>query len=111
MGGAHSRSRRTPEQERARAADPSRRRYRSAEFKRNAQLALERTGGCCAVTGTRIADRVGGRWRMRRGAGGVHHVVPIVEGGTDEPGNLVPLCASVHNRIEGELRRRRRGEE
>lgn len=103
-----SRSRRTPDQERERnEKNPSRSRYKSKAYKRACQLALSRTDGRCAVTGKRIADMRGGKWVMRPG-GGVHHIVPIREGGTDDPSNLVPLCASVHNAIDAELRKSRR---
>lgn len=108
-GAGRSGYRRTPEQERARDADsPSRARYRTARYRRACQVALGRTRGLCASCGARIADARDGRWVVRRGAGGCHHAVPIVEGGDDSPDNLVPLCARCHNAIDAELRRRRR---
>lgn len=106
-----SRSRRTPEQEAVRKAqNPWRSRYRSRAYKEACQVALSRTGGRCAVSGAIIADRVGGRWKLRK-CGGIHHRVPLSQGGTDEPSNLVPLHVSVHNRIDAELRRRRARDE
>lgn len=103
---APSRSKRTKAQEgKRREKNPWRSHYRSAEYRRARQVALTRTNGCCAVSGVRIADVVGGKWVMR-GNGGIHHVVPLSRGGTDSPDNLVPLETSVHNRIDAELRAR-----
>lgn len=105
-GHAPSRSKRTKAQESKRQDEnPWRSHYRSAEYRRARQVALTRTNGCCAVSGVRIADVVGGKWVMR-GNGGIHHVVPLSRGGTDSPDNLVPLETSVHNRIDAELRAR-----
>lgn len=101
---ATSRSKRTKAQEgKRREKNPWRTHYQSAEYRRARQVALTRTNGCCAVSGVRIADVVGGKWVMR-GNGGIHHVVPLSRGGTDSPDNLVPLETSVHNRIDAELR-------
>lgn len=103
---APSRSKRTKAQEgKRREKNPWRTHYHSAEYRRARQVALTRTNGCCAVSGVRIADVVGGKWVMR-GNGGIHHVVPLSRGGTDSPDNLVPLETSVHNRIDAELRAR-----
>lgn len=103
---APSRSKRTKAQEgKRREKNPWRSHYQSAEYRRARQVALTRTNGCCAVSGVRIADVVGGKWVMR-GNGGIHHVVPLSRGGTDSPDNLVPLETSVHNRIDAELRAR-----
>lgn len=103
---APSRSKRTKAQEgNRREKNPWRTHYKSAEYRRARQVALTRTNGCCAVSGVRIADVVGGKWVMR-GNGGIHHVVPLSRGGTDSPDNLVPLETSVHNRIDAELRAR-----
>ena len=103
---APSRSKRTKAQEgKRREKNPWRSHYQSAEYRRARQIALTRTNGCCAVSGVRIADVVGGKWVMR-GNGGIHHVVPLSRGGTDSPDNLVPLETSVHNRIDAELRAR-----
>lgn len=103
---APSRSKRTKAQEgKRREKNPWRTRYQSAEYRRARQVALTRFNGCCAVSGVRIADVVGGKWVMR-GNGGIHHVVPLSRGGTDSPDNLVPLETSVHNRIDAELRAR-----
>lgn len=103
---ASSRSKRTKAQEgKRRERNPWRSHYQSAEYRRARQVALTRTNGCCAVSGVRIADVVGGKWVMR-GNGGIHHVVPLSRGGTDSPDNLVPLETSVHNRIDAELRAR-----
>ena len=100
--------RRTPEQERERnARNPTRKSYGSAEYRRNRQIALDITGGRCAMTGVRIAEKIGGEWSML-GNGGVHHVVPLSEGGTDDLSNLMPLCTKAHALVEAELRRTRR---
>ena len=107
--GSRKRSRRTPEQERARKqSNPWRSRYSSAEYKRNCQRALDATGGRCAVSGIRIADMRDGRWVMRPN-GGVHHKVPLSRGGTDDVSNLMPLDVKVHNMIDAQRRREERG--
>lgn len=107
-GCKRSRSKRTPEQERARKqANPWRSQYKAKAYKRACQVALSRTGGRCAVSGQRIADYRGGRWAMRP-CGGIHHKVPLSQGGSNSPDNLVPLHVSVHNKIDAELRRMRR---
>lgn len=87
-------------------ANPWRAHYRSRKYKQACQVALSRTGGKCAVSGAQIADYRGGRWVMRE-CGGIHHRVPLSQGGTDDPENLVPLHVSVHNQVDAELRRRR----
>ena len=100
---------RSPEQERARKkANPWRSRYGTKAYKDACQAALSRTGGRCAVSGARIADMRDGRWVMRP-CGGIHHRVPLSQGGSDDPSNLVPLHVSVHNRVDAELRRKRKG--
>lgn len=35
----------------------------------------------------------------------VHHVVPLAEGGTHSPGNLMSVCDSCHQTIHAELGR------
>lgn len=107
MRAASSGSKRTREQERGRkAANPWRRSYSSAEYQRARQAALDATDGRCAVSGVRIAEKRGGRWVML-GNGGVHHKVPLSQGGTNDASNLVPLETGVHNRVDAA---RRRGE-
>jgi ATP-dependent DNA helicase RecQ len=44
----------------------------------------ERDGGCV---------RCGSTVRLE-----VHHVLPLVEGGSNEPGNLITLCRRCHGR-------------
>lgn len=96
---------RTVEQERNRKkTNPWRVDYSRAEYQRARQAALDRTGGRCAISGVRIADRINGRWVMR-GNGGVHHIVPLSQGGDNSQGNLVPLETSIHNKLEAERRR------
>lgn len=97
---------RSKEAERSRkTANPWRSEYSTKAYRSARQAVLERTGGRCAVSGAMIADKVNGRWVMR-GNGGVHHIVPLSQGGSNEPSNLVPLETGVHNRIEAERRRR-----
>lgn len=97
---------RSAEQERARKSrNPWRTQYSSVEYQRARQAVLEATGGRCAVSGVRIADKVHGRWVMR-GNGGIHHRVPLSQGGSNDVSNLVPLETGVHNRIDAERRRK-----
>lgn len=98
--------RRSKEQERGRKADnPWRTGYSSKQYQQARQTVLEAMDGCCAVSGVRIADKVNGRWVMR-GNGGIHHVIPLSQGGTNNVANLIPLSTAVHNHIEAERRRR-----
>ena len=107
-GASHSGWKRTPEQERARReSNPWRLHYGSKAYKDACQIALSRTRGRCAVSGARIADYRNGRWALRP-YGGIHHRVPLSQGGSDDPSNLVPLHVRVHNKIDAELRRRRK---
>lgn len=101
---ANPRWRRSAEQERGRkSSNPWRSGYSSTEYRKARQAVLEATGGRCAISGVRIADKVGGKWVMR-GNGGVHHKVPLSMGGTNSPGNLIPLETSIHNRMDAERR-------
>lgn len=96
--------RRTKEQERERAEkNPWRSEYATGQYRRERQLAIERQQGRCAVCGRVVAVRMGREWHVR--GGGVHHIVPLSEGGTNESSNLVLLCTKDHNRIEAERRR------
>ncbi len=31
----------------------------------------------------------------------VHHVIPLADGGTNDMGNLLPLCKGCHSRVTG----------
>lgn len=99
---------RTREQEASRkTANPWRSQYATSAYQRARQAALASTGGRCAICGRQIAQTRDGRWVMGRGAGGVHHVRALSQGGGNGPNNLVPLCSACHNRVDAE---RRRGE-
>lgn len=106
--GRTSHGARTREQEAARkTANPWRSQYSSTAYQRARQAALASTNGRCAICGAPIATTRDGRWVMRRGAGGVHHVRALSQGGGNGASNLVPLCSACHNRVDAE---RRRGE-
>lgn len=97
--------RRSPEQERGRKAkNPWRAGYSSSQYQQARQAVLEATGGRCAVSGIKIADKVHGRWVMR-GNGGIHHRVPLSMGGSNDVSNLIPLETGVHNALEAKRRR------
>lgn len=99
------RSARTREREAARATEnPWRASYSSPGYRRARQLVMARQGGLCAVCGLPVASLRDGRWVAGR-YGGVHHVVPLSEGGSNDPSNLVLLCARHHNEIDSERRR------
>lgn len=97
-------SRRTREQERGRfTANPWRRQYDTAEYRKARQLAIERQGGLCTACKRQVAVRKpNGHWAVR--GGGVHHIRPLSQGGGNGAGNLVLLCTACHNRIEAERR-------
>lgn len=101
-------SKRTVEQERERKAkNPWRSQYASKAYKEACQKVLSRSNGCCEVSGIRIAYYVGGRWKMRPN-GGIHHKVPLSQGGTNSVENLMALDVHVHNMIDAQLRRNRK---
>ena len=70
------------------------------------QRVLQATQGRCAKCGREIAYMTKGAWTMRKGAGGVHHIKALSQGGTSGADNLVPLCSKCHNAIDAERRRR-----
>lgn len=92
---------------RDRSAEPWRARYCRAEFKGARQAVLERQHGMCAACGTPIARPSPAGWRTFGGAG-IHHKVPLRIGGTDDPSNLVGLCASCHAKADAAIRKRER---
>lgn len=70
-----------------RKSDPKKQKYPSAE--QIHEVVLRDEGRCTEVddSGTRCNDD---RWLQ------VHHIVPLSEGGTNEPSNLRMLCAAHH---------------
>ena len=97
---------RTREQEAARLSqNPWRTEYRDRRYREARQRLLQATNGRCAMCGRQIADSAKGHWKMRPGAGGIHHIKALSEGGTNDPSNLVPLCSGCHNRVDAERRR------
>lgn len=105
-------SERSREQEAGRReSHPERGRYSTAAFRRASQTALAMSRGRCVSCGRQIAYMRDGRWVFGRGLGGCHHIVPMADGGQDEPGNLAPLCARCHNAVDAALRRERRRRE
>lgn len=89
---------------RDRSAEPWRSAYRDPAWPTARQAVLDRQGGRCAECGAVIAERRGGSWSMLPGAG-VHHVVPLRSGGTNDPANLAGLCGRCHARADAALRR------
>lgn len=98
------RQNRRPDSERL-AAEPWRAGGYGPSYRRNRQAVIERQHGRCAVTGKVVARKDGGTWRIVEPGAGVHHIVALSEGGTDDPSNLVLLSASAHARIDAERRR------
>lgn len=90
---------------RDRGGEPWRSAYRDPAWPRARQAVLERQGGRCAACGAAIAVLRGGSWSTLPGAG-VHHVVPLRSGGTNDPANLAGLCGRCHARADAGLRRR-----
>lgn len=86
------------------AAEPWRAGGYGHRYRASRQLVMERQHGRCAVTGKVVAEKRGGTWRIVEPGAGVHHVVSLSEGGTDDPSNLVLLSASAHARIDARRR-------
>ena len=105
-GAKRKRENRKPDSERL-AAEPWRADGYGHAYRRNRQAVIERQRGRCAVTGKVVAEKKGGTWRITEPGAGVHHKVPLSDGGTDDPSNLVLLSASAHAIVDAERRRRR----
>lgn len=103
--------RRSKEQERGRKADnPWRTGYSSKQYQQARQTVMQRQMGLCAITGERVADWDGKRWVIRNGKGGVHHIVPLSQGGNpSDVNNLVLLSVSAHNKLDAINRRKLKG--
>lgn len=101
---ARKRGARRPDAERL-AAEPWRASGYGSAYRRARQAVMERQRGRCAVTGETVARKVGGTWRIVQPGAGVHHVVALEDGGTEDPSNLVLLSASAHAAADAERRR------
>lgn len=88
-------------------ANPWRSEYGRAEYRKARQIAIQRTNGRCAVTGTKCAVYRDGEWKVLPN-GGVHHIVPLSQGGGNDPDNLVLLCTAAHNKIDAARRQQGR---
>ena len=67
------------------------------EYRKARNAALERSQGLCEATGEPVFRRTSRGWRkIARDFGGTHHVVPLSRGGTNDPSNIVVLCARAH---------------
>lgn len=86
-----------------RKREPWRGRYASSKARDAKQVAMERTKGRCSMCGAQVAEQVQGRWMARGGE--VHHVIPLRDGGTDDPSNLTLMCLSCHRTLDASLRR------
>lgn len=76
---------------------PYRRGYATGEHRRNRRLCLERAGGICAICGGPLGEQPN-----------VDHIVPLRDGGGNEPGNLqatCPRCNQLKKRIDARRRR------
>jgi hypothetical protein len=52
-------------------------------------MVIERDGGCCHECGRDLS-------RFPPWYTEVHHIVPVISGGSDHPGNLMTLCTECH---------------
>ena len=106
--GKSKRKNRRPDSERL-AAEPWRATGYGRAYRAARQAVIERQRGRCAVTGRVVAEKRGGTWRITEPGAGVHHRVPLSEGGDESPANLVLLSASAHALVDAERRRRAAG--
>lgn len=88
--------------------EPWRSHYKTAEYQRNRQAAISAQAGRCKDCGMICATFDGRRWTTSGMGGEVDHEVPLCEGGTDEPSNLVLRCKSCHSRAETKRRMARK---
>jgi 5-methylcytosine-specific restriction endonuclease McrA len=79
---------------------PYRRQYRSAEYRRNREIAWERCGGRCEGCGRRVT----------RQTAQCDHIRPIADGGSDALGNLSWLCSAACHPRKTRADRRARAE-
>jgi 5-methylcytosine-specific restriction protein A len=66
------------------------------EYERQREIrdrALDRSKGCCELCGARGFLTASGRFYLE-----THHIVPLAEGGLDDPGNVAALCPTDHRR-------------
>ena len=84
--------------------EPWRGRYSRKAYRGARQEAIGRQVGRCADCGRICATYVGGKWETASLGGEVDHVLPLCEGGTDEPSNLRLRCKSCHGKVEAKRR-------
>ena len=99
------RENRKPDAERI-ASEPWRSTGYGRAYRAARQAVIERQRGRCAVTGKKVAEKRGGTWRITEPGAGVHHRVPLSDGGDESPANLVLLSARAHALADAERRRR-----
>lgn len=85
--------------------EPWRKRYASAEYRRNRQQAIARTKGRCTDCGSVCAWHDGKQWRTAGMGGEVDHIKALSEGGTDDASNLALRCKSCHKKRD-DMRRK-----
>lgn len=74
-----------------------RRSYSSREYRRAREAALARSRGLCEACGSVVYVRTSRGWRRAaRDFGATHHVRPLSQGGSNDPSNVVVLCARCH---------------
>lgn len=87
------------------AREPWRNRYALAPYRKARRAAIERTKGRCSDCGQVCARWDGEQWRTAGLGGEVDHIVPLCDGGTDEPDNLALRCKSCHGLRDAARRR------
>lgn len=92
---------------RRKVQEPWRKAYTSADYRQSRQEAISRALGRCEVCGAAVAYYNGAEWITGPLGGDVHHIIPLAEGGGNDPSNLVLLCRSCHAKQDADRRKRR----
>lgn len=64
------------------------------QYQQARQQAIERDQGCCQICGLKVAVKRDGKWRMFGGE--TDHIIPLSQGGTNQPENIQTLCKECH---------------
>ena len=85
--------------------EPWRTEYSSAEYRSARQIAIARTKGRCTDCGVVCARKKDGKWYTSELGGEVDHIIPLCDGGSNEPSNLALRCKSCHGKRDAKRRR------
>lgn len=92
-------NRRDRERERVRRSQEIwRQKYSDKRYKESRRLVISRSYGLCEACGSIVFVSTNRGWKriLKSSFSGTHHVVPLSKGGTNDPSNIIVLCARCH---------------